>query len=688
MQGRIVPLEAIRTTAERVTRLTHALFGGVYADIVWWEAEDAARMVPFAGDNDAWLPSRYIFETGDPLWIEDFATDPIALEHGLVPGSSDIACFVGVPIRHGHKVLGALGAIDRTPRSRDDKLLGRLSDLSDLLADAHDQVRMAQEQAQTAALLEAALRDTARSEQRLKLAAELSQVHVWELDHARREARRDGAPSGDAPKTYWAAAQSIWDSVHPEDRPKAEALWARHMAGGPPLRTTYRMYRPNGTLIWVESAAEAILADDGSLARVVGAIRNIDREKKSEQELIEARNAAEAANEAKSVFLATISHEIRTPLNGVLGMAQAMAHDELPAAQAERLTIIRQSGESLLAIVNDVLDLSKIAAGKLDLESVEFDLVELTSAAQATFGALATSKGLAFDLRTEGASGIYRGDPVRIRQILYNLISNGLKFTDRGGVAVGLRRLDDELLIEVADTGIGIPAERQDGLFQPFVQADTSTTRRFGGTGLGLSICRELAVRMGGAITVESVSGRGSKFIVRLPIPYVGPSGARPQHSNSSRSDEHEGLPELRVLAAEDNKTNQLVLTALLAQIGVEPVIVDNGMLALEAWRGQAWDLILMDAQMPVMDGVQATLAIRAEEAAGARARTPIIALTANALAHQAAEYAACGMDYVVSKPIQVSQLFAAIERCLDDGEQTIGDRDRDEAQAGSPATS
>lgn len=665
MPDRYVPLEAIRPTAIRVTRLAHALFGGAYADIVWQEADRAIRMVPFSGDDDSRFPSRHILKHGSPLWIEDFATDRVAIERCLVAGSPDICCFVGVPICRGDTILGVLGAISREPRARDDKVLLRLSDLADLLSDAYDQVLLAAERGQSAALLAAALKDTARSEQRLKLAAELAGVFVWELDHKRKEMRSDGAPSGDAPKTYKGATRTMWDSVHPEDRPHVEELWARHLAGGLPLRTTYRMYRRNGALMWVESAAEAFLSSDGSVDRVVGAIRNIDRDKESEREMIEARNAAQAADAAKSAFLATISHEIRTPLNGILGMAQAMAYEDLPPAQEERLRIIRQSGESLLTIVNDVLDLSKIAAGKLEIESVEFDLVELTSAAHATFGALADAKGLSFDLRTEGAAGIYRGDPVRIRQILYNLISNGLKFTDRGGVAVGLRRLKDALLIEVADTGIGIPADRQEGLFQPFVQADPSTTRRFGGTGLGLSICRQLAVQMGGEVTIESVPDRGSKFTVRLPIPFLGASGISRDQAVQPHGERHEAAPNLRVLAAEDNKTNQLVLTALLSQIGVEPVIVDNGMLALEAWRTQTWDLILMDAQMPVMDGVQATKQIREEELASGRVRTPIIALTANALVHQAAEYAACGMDQVVCKPVDVRQLFAAIETCL-----------------------
>lgn len=662
MQEREVTLEAIAPTAKRVARIAHALFDGVYADIVWKEGERQARMVPFAGDDNARFPSRHIMASGEPLWIDDFETCPVARQHGLVPGSPDVRCFVGVPIIGDGAVLGVLGAIDRQPRPRDERLLRRLNELACLVADAFDQVMFAAEREQTAVLLKAALDETARSERRLKLAAELARVYVWELDHSRKEAREDGAPGDNPFKGYQDATQSIWDRVHPEDLPKAKSLWAAHLKGGPPLRSTYRIARADGEYIWVGSAAEAIRDDDGRVTQVVGAIRNIDRDKKNEAALIEARNAAEAANDAKSTFLATVSHEIRTPLNGILGMAQAMGHEHLSESQAKRLQIIQQSGETLLAIVNDVLDLSKIAAGKLEFENTEFDLVDLTAAAHATFGAVAQSSGLSFDLHSEGAAGVYRGDPVRVRQILYNLISNALKFTERGGVALSLRREPEGLRIEVADTGIGIALERQESLFQPFVQADASTTRRFGGTGLGLSICRELAVRMGGDISVESAPGRGAKFVVRLPLPFVGPSPKPVDQPDHGANLTRQACSGLRVLAAEDNRTNQLVLTALLNQIGIDPVIVENGRLALEAWEAQDWDLILMDAQMPQMDGVQATLAIRAAEAACGRAPTPIIALTANALAHQAEAYAACGMDGIVCKPIQVAELFAAIE--------------------------
>ncbi len=370
--------------------------------------------------------------------------------------------------------------------------------------------------------------------------------------------------------------------------------------------------------------------------------------------------AAEGANAAKSTFLATMSHEIRTPLNGVLGMAQAMAGDELSDRQRDRLSVIHRSGEALLAILNDVLDLSKIEAGKLELEQLEFELAEVARGAYSAFTALANKKGLSFALDIEQARGRYIGDPTRLRQILYNLISNALKFTEQGEIRVLARRSATGLEISVSDTGVGIPPESLCKLFAKFDQLDSSTTRRFGGTGLGLAICRELAHLMEGEITVESDLGLGSKFTLRAPMQWVGEERALAPVA-AARTETPEIA--LRVLAAEDNAVNQLVLKTLLHQMGVDPVVVDNGQLAVEAWETGDWDVILMDVQMPVMDGLTATAAIRNREADLNRPRTPIIALTANAMSHQVEQYIAAGMDGHMAKPIQASELFDVLTR-------------------------
>ena len=378
--------------------------------------------------------------------------------------------------------------------------------------------------------------------------------------------------------------------------------------------------------------------------------------------LVLARNEAESANQAKSDFLATISHEIRTPLNGVLGMAQALSMDSLNHAQHGQLRVIQQSGESLLAILNDVLDLSKIEAGKLRLETIEFDVGDTLEHAAKAYRGLADAKGLEFRADLSQAQGVSRGDPNRLGQVVQNLLSNALKFTESGAVSLSAHWEDGRLHLAVSDSGIGIAPDKIAGLFEKFTQVDVSVTRKFGGTGLGLSICRELSELMGGSITVESVLGRGSTFTLKLPLERVSP--ARPPPAPGAMVIEPTGrVGQLRVLAAEDNPVNHLVLKTLLAHVGVVPVMVENGQEAVEAWENGVWDLILMDIQMPVMDGVSAAAAIRAREAETGRSRTPIVALTANAMTHQIETYLAAGIDSHVAKPIQAAALFQALEQ-------------------------
>jgi signal transduction histidine kinase len=418
----------------------------------------------------------------------------------------------------------------------------------------------------------------------------------------------------------------------------------------------------------IGEVARALAAAQAEVAQTLFTLE--DRVRARTQELETAKEGAEAANIAKSAFLATMSHEIRTPLNGVLGMAQAMGADELSPAQTERLEVIRQSSQALLAILNDILDLSKIESGRLELETVEFDLETVVRGAHSTFTQLANANGLSFSLSMRDAQGTYLGDPTRLRQILYNLISNALKFTERGEIRVEVARRAGGLVLSVADTGIGMSPEVTEKLFAKFFQADASTTRRFGGTGLGLAICRELAQRMDGSIRVETAPGVGSTFTVELAIPRIGDSQrSAPQASEAMTADEADAAngegPAVRVLAAEDNMVNQLVLKTLLHQLGITPVFVENGALAVEAWRTGVFDIILMDVQMPEMDGPTATATIRKAEAETGRPRTPIIALTANVMPDQVAHYLEVGMDAHVAKPVEIALLFAAMSEAL-----------------------
>lgn len=394
---------------------------------------------------------------------------------------------------------------------------------------------------------------------------------------------------------------------------------------------------------------------------------------RSNEELARAAEVARLASEAKSNFLATMSHEIRTPLNGILGMAQAMTLGDLSPEQRTRLNVIKESGDNLLTVLNDILDEAKIEAGMLTLESVEFDLAALLESATAPFERLASAKGL--NLRVtlgEGSAGAYLGDPTRLRQILYNLISNAIKFSPAGGVTLESGYKDGTLRLSVADTGIGIPADRLDALFQPFTQAEASTARNFGGTGLGLSICRRLAGLMGGDIVVRSTPGEGSVFTLSIPCVQMSAAETLPQMKDGVVTDaaqpvepaENSRSP--RILAVEDNEINQLVLRTLLGHGGFTPTLASNGVDAMEIFASGDWDLVLMDIHMPVMDGIEATRQIRALELKTGRARTPILALTADALAHQVAEYGALGFDGHVAKPLEVSALFEAIASALE----------------------
>ena len=387
-------------------------------------------------------------------------------------------------------------------------------------------------------------------------------------------------------------------------------------------------------------------------------------------DLVEARDAAQAANVLKSQFLANMSHEIRTPLNGVLAMAQIIEMGELSALQRERVEVIRRSGEELLAVLNDVLDISKIEAGKMELEIGEIDAEVLGANVRGAFAPLAEAKrNLRFtvDVRPD-AVGLRRGDPARIGQILNNLVSNAIKFTAEGEVAVVVEGIGPEgrdgLKLSVKDSGLGIAPDKLPLLFQKFSQADGSNTRRYGGTGLGLAICRELAQLMRGKIEVESAEGKGSTFIVTLPAQRLARTEAENAAEPAAAMDEAEERS-LRVLAAEDIPTNQLVLKTIMQSFGVEITMVDNGRQAVEAWLAEPYDLVLMDIQMPEMDGIAATRAIRAAEVEMGRPHTPIIAVSANAMTHQVKEYLAAGMDGHVAKPIELSKLHAAIEAAL-----------------------
>ncbi|KQV58794.1 MULTISPECIES: ATP-binding protein [unclassified Caulobacter] len=374
--------------------------------------------------------------------------------------------------------------------------------------------------------------------------------------------------------------------------------------------------------------------------------------------------AAETANRAKTEFLATMSHEIRTPLNGVLGMAQIMSAGALDTDQRRRLDTISASGQSLLSVINAILDISKIEAGKMEIVAAPFDLTAQLDALRQLYGGLARDKDLEFSLEiAPEAAGWRLGDAERLRQVLSNLISNAVKFTEAGSVRIIVEGDDRTLSARVIDTGVGIPEEQQDRLFTKFAQLDSSSTRRAGGSGLGLAICKTLVELMDGTIDFSTPAQGGACFSIAVPLPQV--AAAPPAPVLDIAPAEIDDMAAPKVLVVDDNQTNRAVLLTLLSHLGVDGHFAVDGRDAVAMWEKDRWDAILMDVHMPVMDGVQASQAIREGERRTGRPRTPIIAVTASVLTHERTLYAEAGMDALVPKPVEIPRLVEALAKVL-----------------------
>ena len=426
----------------------------------------------------------------------------------------------------------------------------------------------------------------------------------------------------------------------------------------------------NGNVMTLLTTKVPLRDEQGKVVGILGIGRDITARVKVEAEVRAAREAAEAANRSKSDFLANMSHEIRTPMNGVLGMAELLLETRLDEEQREFTETIRGSGEALLTVINDILDFSKIEAGKLQLESIDMDVRNPVDEVARLLAIQAQAKGLSITVSYDASlPASVLGDPNRLRQILLNLGGNAIKFTSAGEVGIEVSVVEacaQGVLVrfEVHDCGIGIPRERLEALFKPFSQVDASTTRRFGGTGLGLSIVRRLVELMNGTCGVESELGVGSRFwftarfgasAARRPATQV----AEPQRLTGRRMN----VPQRRLLIAEDNVVNQRVASRMLEKMGYFVDVVGNGQQAVAAWARGGYDAILMDCQMPEMDGYAATREIRRQESDSAH--IPIIALTAHAIKGADDECFAAGMDHYVTKPIDRDALRECLERSL-----------------------
>jgi PAS domain S-box-containing protein len=613
---------------------------------------------------------------GDPAILAD---DPVTLSVLLPSGSWQISAVPlegwtvippSTPILRGVMLAAALLLL------LPSVLMGRLIEerqrnIADLQASnraLNDQMSALEVARQTQEATERRVRDALETQERMNAqfmeVTEISRSWVWEQDAELRFTRLSSgftSVTGFAPEDILGKNRSEFRAAWSNIMSDVDWHWLedRVLRHEPFSEFNYGFTAKDGRELWLMISGTPIFDAQGQFAGYRGAGTDVTS-------IRAAVVAAEQANRVKSMFLANMSHEIRTPMNGILGMAEILEKSLQEPGQRQMIGVIRSSGESLMAILNDILDLSKIEADKLELEVIPFRLNEVAQRIEALHRLKAQDKGLRLEVFTDSRAGLPRmGDPHRVTQILHNLVGNAIKFTDSGKVTVWISVLrGDDIQIEVVDTGIGMTEAQQERIFDEFVQADGSMTRRFGGTGLGMAIVRRLTGMMGGKLTLTSAIGQGTRITLTLPLPEARQAAAAP--APAVLAPVTLDLSGRRILAADDNEVNLDVLAAMLEDTRASVVLARNGQQAVEAFAADRFDMLLLDISMPVMDGPAALGRIAGICAQEGRVMPPAIAFTANLMPDQIAAHLEAGFVDVIAKPVKRQLLLEQIRQHLD----------------------